>query len=82
MTVRSEIAAREADRRAAEEQEVPDDQAEDWDMPDQIDVSGLEMWERQDDNSRALKTTNKDGANWKLVRARETFCADTGDVIE
>eukprot|EP00959_Pyramimonas_sp_CCMP1952_P117706 2460617-Pyramimonas_sp.AAC.2 len=52
-------------------------------MPDgEVDVSGLEMRERQDYNARALKSSNRDGPNWKLVRARETFCMDTGDIIE
>eukprot|EP00959_Pyramimonas_sp_CCMP1952_P001765 36258-Pyramimonas_sp.AAC.1 len=85
MTEKSELAARAADRRAAEVEDVvpvPDDEG-DWNMPDgEVDVSGLEMWERQDYNARALKPSNRDGPNWKLVRARETFCMDTGDIIE
>ena len=48
----------------------------------EVDIGGLELWERQDYNARALKTSNRDGPNWKLVMARETICADTGDVIE
>eukprot|EP00959_Pyramimonas_sp_CCMP1952_P205886 4305621-Pyramimonas_sp.AAC.1 len=38
------------------------------------------MWERQD--ARALKSSDRDGPNWRLARARETFCMDTGDIIE
>eukprot|EP00959_Pyramimonas_sp_CCMP1952_P296815 6209525-Pyramimonas_sp.AAC.1 len=78
------MAAPAADRRADEgDILVQADGDDDWGALDgEVDISGLEMWERQDYNVRAFKSSNRDGPNWKLAKARETHCMDTGDIVE